>query len=395
MTNYNLNQVAINYENAKKQLIVAKGELEKDQEKNRENQKKLKIEKTRLTLAKLTENDQEIEIATKNIRELKEILNAGKTDFKNKLNQVVELNNSIEEIKQNVMDDPQMGQVISDVLQKRFDRQIQKNNNKIAENNKKQNNLNKDISHARLIRTLCENNLEIANYYKGLLNAKAQINKLNSELETTSNANSRNAKIAKIVELNQKYNDLKEHLLSCIQKSGNKSFTKESIDETINMVMENGIVSSKTNNEKIDLSETFEKTITNTQNEVKELNDNSKILMAETKKLENAIQGRDTAEKDEVETESKSNLPTKPIAKWRFIRRFINFVKNKTNRKKDTNEVETENEEHTENDLKDNPFRNSLRNATIRDMVKDIQNDRINEANKHEKDSQDKDGEGR
>ena len=117
--------------------------------------------------------------------------------------------------------------------------------------------------------------------------------------------------------------------------------------------------------------------------------------MAETKKLENAIQGRDTAEKDEVETESKSNLPTKPIAKWRFIRRFINFVKNKTNRKKDTNEVETENEEHTENDLKDNPFRNSLRNATIRDMVKDIQNDRINEANNHEKDSQDKDGEGR
>lgn len=377
MNNQELNTIAQMYASQKSQLEAAKKDLAQKIIDYNNALKSLKNEKNELDNANANHDAKGAKIAKEEIAKLKANFEKCKADVEQSKANVSVLQESINSLNDRVKNDPEMGEFLKSVLQKRYERQINKDNKEIEK-------LRNNVTKLQTMQTLCNNDADIAKNYKGLLNAKEEIKKLNDDLAKATSNDEKNKINEKIKKQKEKYQNLKTAIITHAKRKGIENLTEDTIDSSIDSVEQSGIIVTK--GEK-DLKSTFEKSLKRTNKKIKVIGKN----------LHQYSAALETELSTTPEMQTTSMALTNNVGGFRkflnAIRHPIQTYRNWRNRQNVPQPQETEeNRQETESDISDNKFRDSLKNVDVRNMVNDIQKEQLKNARQPHDTSRDDEG---
>lgn len=359
-------------------LIIARGEKIIEQ---REND----WEEVKFTEQKIKDKERQIKEIQQKAEEEKEEMQM----FQEKVDKI------IEEIKE----DPQMKQHLEQVIAKRYGRENKKIDKEVKEVEKKKEAEGKRLENIEVVETMMQEHPTMKNHMQGMLNASASIQRLEEELSQLDMVknNDRIKVIQKEIQgANKKLENNRDAILTFSNKN-KLGITKE----TLEAIMQNVAVNEKTGqvNVKNSLANTknrMQRKVKNYDKEIlgyhKKTANNQRAMMnlgyslpREGREEENAniergfsnqVMGVGTIAELEKETETEQ----KP--KWfQFIKRFKQWLASKkmsqlpnTNSKPEAIEKEEKNE-----------FSKSLKYQVVKDIAKQMQEEKIKEAKQQAK----------
>lgn len=379
MDNQELNAIAQIYASQKKELEAAREELRNSKINYNNSVKLFKNQKNELENAKANKDAKGVEEAKKQIMLLKKEFEQSKADLEQKRAVFNALKENVNSLTNKVKADPEMNMFLESVVQKRCERQISKDNKEL-------NKLNERAIKLQTMQALCSNDADIAKNFRGLLNSKARIMKLNEELSKAASKEESNEIKEKMTQEQEKYQALKIAIMKHAKRKGVQNLSQDVIDSSTELITQNGVVHLKKGDKELeatDLRATFEKHLNRTNKRIK-------TIKKDISKYETAFEQR----------EPIKNEAMVPVNSQSRFSRFLNVIRhpiqayrNWKNKRETAQEAPADTLEATNIDVKNNKFRDSLKEKNVRDMVNDMYKEELR--NTRQEGNRSRDDEGR